>query len=261
MTGEDWNEAMYIGITSYSNQRFGILVCIYYVFLFICGNYILLNVFLAIAVDNLADTGQGKEKKSEGSEADKANSEAAGADEDTEEDQKKTDLNDADVSEGRQMSGDPLIQTNDELEQLTEDPSKQEEKDKKPNNLNESGDTGESEDERDSLSSFTEDRRGSDNDLKPRVKPIPEASSFFIFGPRNPFRRLCHYICNHPYFNNVVLVCILVSSAMLAAEDPLDASSYRNIILNYFDYFFTSVFTVEITLKVTVFFTPHCCES
>ncbi len=27
----------------------------YFIILFICGNYILLNVFLAIAVDNLAD--------------------------------------------------------------------------------------------------------------------------------------------------------------------------------------------------------------
>jgi voltage-dependent calcium channel L type alpha-1D len=40
---------------------------------------------------------------------------------------------------------------------------------------------------------------------------------------------------------------------MLAAEDPLQAQSPRNTILNYFDYFFTTVFTVEITLKVVVF--------
>ena len=30
-------------------------MCIYVIILFICGNYILLNVFLAIAVDNLSD--------------------------------------------------------------------------------------------------------------------------------------------------------------------------------------------------------------
>lgn len=33
----------------------GVLASIYFIILFICGNYILLNVFLAIAVDNLAD--------------------------------------------------------------------------------------------------------------------------------------------------------------------------------------------------------------
>ncbi|VDM20936.1 unnamed protein product [Hydatigera taeniaeformis] len=41
LTGEDWNEAMYMGIKSYSAQPFGSLVCLYYVFLFICGNCIL----------------------------------------------------------------------------------------------------------------------------------------------------------------------------------------------------------------------------
>jgi voltage-dependent calcium channel L type alpha-1D len=63
----------------------------------------------------------------------------------------------------------------------------------------------------------------------------------------------------------------MFSSAMLAAEDPLDANSERNQVshtvgteeelftfysvfllkvLNYFDYFFTSVFTIELSLKL-----------
>ena len=84
-------------------------------------------------------------------------------------------------------------------------------------------------------------------------KPIPKASSLFILSYTNPFRVFCNKIINHIYFTNSVLVCILVSSAMLAAEDPLQAQSSRNTILNYFDYFFTTVFTVEITLKVAVY--------
>uniref|UniRef100_A0A8C5AC68 Voltage-dependent L-type calcium channel subunit alpha-1C n=1 Tax=Gadus morhua TaxID=8049 RepID=A0A8C5AC68_GADMO len=56
LTGEDWNLVMYDGIMAYGGPSFpGMLVCIYFIILFICGNYILLNVFLAIAVDNLAD--------------------------------------------------------------------------------------------------------------------------------------------------------------------------------------------------------------
>ena len=47
---------MYNGIAAYGGvSSFGVIICMYYVILFICGNYILLNVFLAIAVDNLAD--------------------------------------------------------------------------------------------------------------------------------------------------------------------------------------------------------------
>ncbi len=47
---------MYDGIQAFGGVKsFGIVACIYFIILFICGNYILLNVFLAIAVDNLAD--------------------------------------------------------------------------------------------------------------------------------------------------------------------------------------------------------------
>ena len=42
------------------------------------------------------------------------------------------------------------------------------------------------------------------------------------------FRVFCHWFCNHSYFGNVILVCILVSSAMLAAEDPIQPGSDRN---------------------------------
>ncbi|KAG8326102.1 hypothetical protein J6590_050431 [Homalodisca vitripennis] len=42
----------------------------------------------------------------------------------------------------------------------------------------------------------------------------------------------------------------MVSSALLAAEDPIHQDSQRNQILNYCDYFFTSVFTIEICLKM-----------
>uniref|UniRef100_A0A182UKH3 Voltage-dependent L-type calcium channel subunit alpha n=1 Tax=Anopheles melas TaxID=34690 RepID=A0A182UKH3_9DIPT len=68
--------------------------------------------------------------------------------------------------------------------------------------------------------------------------------------PMNIFRIFCHWLCNHSTFGNIILVCIMFSSAMLAAEDPLNANSERNQILNYFDYFFTSVFTIELLLKL-----------
>uniref|UniRef100_A0A8C7WC19 Voltage-dependent L-type calcium channel subunit alpha n=1 Tax=Oncorhynchus mykiss TaxID=8022 RepID=A0A8C7WC19_ONCMY len=56
LTGEDWNAVMYDGIMAYGGPfSSGMVVCIYFIILFVCGNYILLNVFLAIAVDNLAD--------------------------------------------------------------------------------------------------------------------------------------------------------------------------------------------------------------
>lgn len=46
------------------------------------------------------------------------------------------------------------------------------------------------------------------------------------------------------------MVVISLSSIALAAEDPVEEKSTRNKILNYFDYAFTGVFTIEMLLKV-----------
>jgi len=42
------------------------------------------------------------------------------------------------------------------------------------------------------------------------------------------FRRICFKFCSHAYWGNFILVCILISSSVLAAEDPLSARSPRN---------------------------------
>lgn len=43
LTGEDWNTVMYDGIMAYGGPASsGMVVCIYFIILFICGNCILL---------------------------------------------------------------------------------------------------------------------------------------------------------------------------------------------------------------------------
>uniref|UniRef100_A0A3B5PPJ1 Calcium voltage-gated channel subunit alpha1 E n=1 Tax=Xiphophorus maculatus TaxID=8083 RepID=A0A3B5PPJ1_XIPMA len=54
LTGEDWNEVMYNGIRSQGGVKSGMWSSIYFIVLTLFGNT-LLNVFLAIAVDNLAN--------------------------------------------------------------------------------------------------------------------------------------------------------------------------------------------------------------
>ncbi|XP_031732889.1 calcium channel, voltage-dependent, P/Q type, alpha 1A subunit, b isoform X2 [Anarrhichthys ocellatus] len=56
LTGEDWNMVMYDGIKSQGgvNDK-GMIFSIFFIVLTLFGNYTLLNVFLAIAVDNLAN--------------------------------------------------------------------------------------------------------------------------------------------------------------------------------------------------------------
>ncbi|CAB0011622.1 unnamed protein product [Nesidiocoris tenuis] len=164
LTGEDWNTVMYDGIRAYGGvASIGILACIYFIILFICGNLVW------IIVGEIC----------------------------SEEEEYDIDM-DMELEDG--VSARP--------------------------------------------------RRMSEYAMATKTQPIPPASSFFIFSNTNRFRVFCHWLCNHSHFGNVILVCIMVSSALLAAEDPLKSDSPRNRVLVYFDYFFTTVFTIEICLKV-----------
>uniref|UniRef100_A0AAQ6IVR7 Voltage-dependent L-type calcium channel subunit alpha n=1 Tax=Anabas testudineus TaxID=64144 RepID=A0AAQ6IVR7_ANATE len=159
LTGEDWNVVMYDGIMAYGGPVFpGMIVCVYFVILFICGNYILLNVFLAIAVDNLKE-GKWEENK---------------------------------------MTDKKML-----------------------------------------ITFYLILKRSSIND---------QVSLFFV----SRIRVACHSLIHHHIFTNLILVFIILSSCSLAAEDPIRAHSFRNNILGYADYAFTSIFTVEILLKMTV---------
>ncbi|XP_058829322.1 muscle calcium channel subunit alpha-1 isoform X3 [Topomyia yanbarensis] len=245
LTGEDWNAVMYDGIQAYGGvASIGIIASIYFIILFICGNYILLNVFLAIAVDNLADADSlTTVEKEEGDEEDAVDEEKPLSHETTpigiaddgfmEHDKDNIDSeNDINMSEEYEHNGSETkmaLQDDDEgyEDQDTQDFSCQ-----------------------DQEYHLARPRRMSELNVANTIVPIPPGSSFFILSQTNRFRMFCHWLCNHSTFGNIILVCIMFSSAMLAAEDPLNATSERNQILNYFDYFFTSVFTIELLLKL-----------
>ncbi|XP_054473654.1 calcium channel, voltage-dependent, L type, alpha 1D subunit, a [Anoplopoma fimbria] len=198
LTGEDWNAVMYDGIMAYGGpSSSGMIVCFYFIILFICGNYILLNVFLAIAVDNLADAESLNTDESD-KKGDKKEDEKDDKEDEEENDDTAAEEEDPEVPSGPR----PVI---------------------------------------------------SDLVKKEKITPIPEGSAFFIFSSTNPFRVFCHKLINHHIFTNLILVFIMLSSVSLAAEDPIRNFSARNIILGYFDYAFTAIFTVEIVLKMTTY--------
>ena len=65
-------------------------------------------------------------------------------------------------------------------------------------------------------------------------------------------RRAAHFVVNLRYFEFFIMIVICASSIALAAEDPVEEDSHRNNVLNYFDYVFTGVFTIEMLLKVSL---------
>ncbi|XP_072336835.1 voltage-dependent L-type calcium channel subunit alpha-1S-like isoform X8 [Scyliorhinus torazame] len=245
LTGEDWNSVMNDGIMAYGGPSFpGVLVCIYFIILFVCGNYILLNVFLAIAVDNLA----------EAESLTSAQREAA-------EEKKRRRLERA-ANPGRSEE-EKLLLKKLELAKLKAEgiPTTAKLKvDEFEANVNEVKDPypsadfpGDDEEEEPEFPLSPRPRPLAELQLKEKAVPMPNASSFFIFSPTNKLRKLCHRIINATTFTNFILLFILLSSISLAAEDPIRADSFRNQILAYFDIVFTAIFTMEIILKMTTY--------
>ncbi|XP_070926732.1 voltage-dependent L-type calcium channel subunit alpha-1C isoform X33 [Macaca nemestrina] len=250
LTGEDWNSVMYDGIMAYGGPSFpGMLVCIYFIILFICGNYILLNVFLAIAVDNLAD----------------AESLTSAQKEEEEEKERKKLARTASPEKKQEMVEKPAVEESKEekieLKSITADgesppttkinmddlqPNENEDKSPYPNPET----TGEEDEEEPEMPVGPRPRPLSELHLKEKAVPMPEASAFFVFSSNNRFRLQCHRIVNDTIFTNLILFFILLSSISLAAEDPVQHTSFRNHILFYFDIVFTTIFTIEIALKI-----------
>ncbi|XP_063528384.1 voltage-dependent L-type calcium channel subunit alpha-1C isoform X4 [Pongo pygmaeus] len=250
LTGEDWNSVMYDGIMAYGGPSFpGMLVCIYFIILFICGNYILLNVFLAIAVDNLAD----------------AESLTSAQKEEEEEKERKKLARTASPEKKQELVEKPAVEESKEekieLKSITADgesppttkinmddlqPNENEDKSPYPNPEA----TGEEDEEEPEMPVGPRPRPLSELHLKEKAVPMPEASAFFIFSSNNRFRLQCHRIVNDTIFTNLILFFILLSSISLAAEDPVQHTSFRNHILFYFDIVFTTIFTIEIALKI-----------
>ncbi|XP_053174294.1 voltage-dependent L-type calcium channel subunit alpha-1D isoform X2 [Scomber japonicus] len=232
LTGEDWNTVMYDGIMAYGGPASsGMVVCIYFIILFICGNYILLNVFLAIAVDNLADAESLNTAQKEEEEAKKRKNSTK----ETSTDKKRVEIIDA-------RDGETKVPAEGLLE---------EDKDLYPS-INSTGCNNDN-DDLPEVPPGPRPQRLSELTMKEKRPPIPEGSAFFIFSSTNPIRVFCHKLINHQIFTNLILVFIMLSSVSLAAEDPIRNFSARNIILGYADYVFTSMFTFEILIKMTAF--------
>ena len=72
----------------------------------------------------------------------------------------------------------------------------------------------------------------------------------YLFSPHNPFRTLVSKFVFNPWFDRVILTCIIVSSLLLAAETPLDdPDSTKAKVFGVLDFIFTIIFIVEMLLK------------
>ncbi|KAG8186479.1 hypothetical protein JTE90_009235 [Oedothorax gibbosus] len=220
LTGEDWNDVMYKGIESQGGiGKGGMLYSVYFIVLVLFGNYTLLNVFLAIAVDNLANAQELTAAEAEEAEEDKERAKE-------ELDKELKDLQMA--SNPPEVNICPPSPMNNTEKGLEKGSTEKIEKDVEKGNKDNDGDK--------------EEKKG--------PKPILPYSSMFILSTTNPIRLVAHYIVNLRYFDLFIMIIITLSSIALAAEDPVEENSPSNAILNYFDYAFTGFFAIEMFLKV-----------
>uniref|UniRef100_A0A803VRM6 Voltage-dependent L-type calcium channel subunit alpha n=1 Tax=Ficedula albicollis TaxID=59894 RepID=A0A803VRM6_FICAL len=227
LTGEDWNSVMYDGIMAYGGPSFpGMLVCIYFIILFICGNYILLNVFLAIAVDNLADAESLTSAQKEEEEEKERKKLARTASPEKKQEMEKTAVEEETKEEKIELKS---ITADGESPPATkinvDDYQPNENEEKSPYPTTEAPEEDEEEPE---MPVGPRPRPMSELHLKEKAVPMPDASAFFIFSPNNRFRVHCHRIVNDNIFTNLILFFILLSSISLAAEDPVRHLSFRN---------------------------------
>ncbi|XP_053950330.1 voltage-dependent calcium channel type A subunit alpha-1 isoform X10 [Anastrepha ludens] len=204
LTGEDWNEVMYQGIKSQGGAKKGMIYSVYFIVLVLFGNYTLLNVFLAIAVDNLANA-----------------QELTAAEEEQVEEDKEKQLQELEKEMEALQADGVHVENGDGVSVPNKAKSKKKEEEKKE-----------------------------EEEVTEGPKPMLPYSSMFILSPTNPIRRGAHWVVNLRYFDFFIMIVISLSSIALAAEDPVREHSPRNKILNYFDYAFTGVFTIEMLLKI-----------
>ncbi|XP_055327220.1 voltage-dependent calcium channel type A subunit alpha-1-like isoform X2 [Paramacrobiotus metropolitanus] len=268
LTGEDWNEVMYNGIRSTGGAYgAGMAYSVYFIVLVVFGNYTLLNVFLAIAVDNLANAQELTAAEEKAAAEAAAQEQAQAIPEVLDADGDMLDLYDLTGVQPPQVNicppspshhvtagGLSVPSTAHRKNSLIMEGLVKSSSDRNMDHSKQNGTANLTDDESETTGSVA----SSDSDLRnravrdtaPKVKPILPYRSLFILSPTNILRRLCHNVVNLRYFDIFIMIIISASSISLAAEDPVNANSFRNIVLMYTDYVFTGIFTVEMVLKV-----------
>ena len=100
-----------------------------------------------------------------------------------------------------------------------------------------------------------EARRQRDMRSRPsKVDELVVGRAFFVLPADNKFRRVVGAIVTNPKFDWFIMACIIVSSILLAIENPLsDPNGSTARVLKGFDVFMTVVFTLELVLKKVTF--------
>ena len=226
LTGENWNSVMYDGMRST-----GVLAVAYFVLLVVVGNYIILNLFLAILLDNFSSDDE-PEAGNDSFGSLGTPSEIA--------------VSPTQASVGDGLSQSPL------LPDAVPSEGAGGEGEDDPTNIIRAGNTNRSLRLR-GISHTSTSSMTRHVELKYR--------SLFIFGPENRLRLMLNSVVSHKYFEYTIIVLIVLSSITLALDSAKLQDSIANgekwaitmrDVLARLDLAFVFLFTIEAALKIVV---------
>ncbi|KAL5266763.1 hypothetical protein ACHWQZ_G003966 [Mnemiopsis leidyi] len=252
LTGEDWNVIMYNAINALggSNNYKGGICSIYFIVFMVIMNYTLLNVFLAIAVDGLADFEMMNDAEKEDEKKEEAEKDAV-----------MQELHNLDnVSDGDDVSNTrpASIELRNRAQAYRADYPDHADTPISIEDSDMSDEENLPEHDPDnwigprSARSWHSDGSRSRRTPRPQTTTVPIVPhrSFFIFSPTNPLRRFCHWIVNLRHFDNFILFIILLSCIMQMLQNPKDLESDNNRFIEYLEYGVTVIFCLEMILRV-----------
>ena len=82
---------------------------------------------------------------------------------------------------------------------------------------------------------------------------IPQHNSLLIFSPKSKIRKLCFWFTTRVWFSNLCLCSIAISTLLLALEDPLNKDSNFAKGLRYCDYIFTGMCLIPLYISKKIF--------
>ena len=92
-----------------------------------------------------------------------------------------------------------------------------------------------------------------EKDKKEEIRPM-SGRSLCCLSTENGCRKMFWKISTHKWFENFILLLILISTITLAVETPMDDPKGQKVeILLSIDYFMTGAFTVEAIFKIIAF--------
>jgi voltage-dependent calcium channel L type alpha-1D len=247
LTGENWNNVLFDGW-----RTIGLPAVLYFVSLVVFGNFIVLNLFLAILLSHFEDAEEASQEanNTEAKEALRTKSRVMPM---------MSSASMLPAENGRGNTRRRITPANTD-HVATGSPAhslqQQSNRDSQSSVTKVSGRMGQSSGR--TMASY-HSRRMSKTELTNMVPAellvlkakTPQGKSLFLFGPYNPLRRFAWNIITHPRFDGAVLGFVITSTVCVALDNPLsDPDSVFVNVVGYVDSVLVAVFVVEVVIKI-----------